>query len=225
LHEIIAYHRKKSSYVTIALAKVSDVSAFGVVSLASDGRIIEFFEKPGSGETLDGPINAGLYVFSAQFLSEIPARRRVSIEREVFPRVISSGKGAFGYLHSGYWLDVGNIDNYLRANFDLIDGRLNTQIPDIRVERKCGGLCTIGKDVSIMPGVEICGHAVIGDGCVIGEETLIEDSVFLPGAKIGSRCRIFRSVVGRRTELGDNCIVTHAALADTSRIKPFSKLG
>ena len=54
-----------------------------------------------------------------------PAGTVSSIERDVFPRLV--GKGLFGHPASGYWLDIGTPERYLKATFDLLDGNGRTE--------------------------------------------------------------------------------------------------
>ena len=49
------------------------------------------------------------------------AGTRISIERDVFPRLVDHG--LFGYEASGYWMDIGTPGRYLQATYDILDGR------------------------------------------------------------------------------------------------------
>ena len=52
-------------------------------------RVTEFIEK--TGEAVPGEINAGAYFLERSVLDLIPPGREVSIEREVFPRLVGDG--------------------------------------------------------------------------------------------------------------------------------------
>ena len=54
-------------------------------------------------------------------LDLIPAGRAVSIEREVFPRLV--GQGLYGRRLEGYWMDIGTPERYLQASWDILEGR------------------------------------------------------------------------------------------------------
>ena len=73
--------------VTLHLVRVGDPRAFGCVPTDDDGRVTAFLEK-----TQDPPtdqINAGCYVFEREIIDRIPRGREVSVEREVFPALLS----------------------------------------------------------------------------------------------------------------------------------------
>ena len=69
--------------VTLHLVEVADPSRFGVVPTDENGRVTAFLEK--TPEPVTNLINAGCYVFRREVIDQIPAGRRVSVERETFP--------------------------------------------------------------------------------------------------------------------------------------------
>ncbi len=52
--------------------------------------------------------------------------RNVSIEREVWPRLV--GNGLYGYASESYWLDIGTPARYLQGTFDIIEGNVATPV-------------------------------------------------------------------------------------------------
>ena len=82
----------RGAEATIHLIPVDDPSAFGVVELDDDGRILRFVEKPPAGTEPSNLINAGTYVFEPSVLDRIPPGRPVSIERETFPLLVAGGR-------------------------------------------------------------------------------------------------------------------------------------
>ena len=57
-------------------------------------------------------------------LDLIPPDREVSIEREVFPKLV--GNGLYGRRLEGYWIDIGTPERFLQANWDILEGRVET---------------------------------------------------------------------------------------------------
>ena len=51
-----------------------------------------------------------------QVIDLIATGRTVSIEREVFPRLV--GRGLYGHGLSGYWMDIGTPERYLQASWE-----------------------------------------------------------------------------------------------------------
>src|SRR5437868_1062689 len=115
-------HVKTDAAVTLHLVEVADPSRFGVVPTDETGRVTAFLEK--TPEPVTNRINAGCYVFRREVIDQIPAGRRVSVERETFPGLIEAGALVMGYHESAYWLDVGTPQAFVRGSCDLVLGRL-----------------------------------------------------------------------------------------------------
>lgn len=119
ISDLIRYHRKKGGVATIVLTKVGDASRFGLVSADEDGRVIAFREKP--RRPAPGLVNAGIYVFEPKVFDYIPAGKSASLEEDVFPRLVDEGQ-LYAYLHEGYWVDVGEPEDYEKVCKDFFDG-------------------------------------------------------------------------------------------------------
>jgi mannose-1-phosphate guanylyltransferase len=124
LTALVQAHSEYGARATLGLYRVEDPTDYGMVTIADSGEITEFLEKPESGDAGPADINAGVYVLERSVLELIPAGRAVSIEREVFPRMI--GAGLYGVRLDGYWLDIGTPQRYLQAGRDIVDGRVRT---------------------------------------------------------------------------------------------------
>ena len=105
------WHRQRQATASMALTRVARSDRFGRVKLDTDARVIEFVEKQqGSGAAW---INAGIYFLSQEVLRSIPDGVNVSLEREVFPRWM--GRGLYGYVSAGPFLDIGTPDDFAVA--------------------------------------------------------------------------------------------------------------
>ena len=67
-------------------------------------------------------------------LDLIPPDREVSIEREVFPKLV--GNGLYGRRLEGYWIDIGTPERFLQANWDILEGRIEASAR--RADRRRG---------------------------------------------------------------------------------------
>src|SRR5207244_7989502 len=103
----VEFHDTCGAEVTIALTRVDDPSAFGVVPTAPDGAVIAFVEKPSPGSAPSDWINAGTYVIEPPFLDRIPPRLSVSVERETFPRLLARPGRLFALKPAPCWLATG----------------------------------------------------------------------------------------------------------------------
>src|ERR1700759_2983900 len=122
----IAQHERTGAVGTLALAPVADPSAYGLVRLDADNAVREFVEKPSADQIDTNMISAGAYVLERSILEMVPADVNVSIEREVWPRLV--GQGLYGFPSDAYWLDIGTPERYLRGTFDIIEGNVETHV-------------------------------------------------------------------------------------------------
>jgi mannose-1-phosphate guanylyltransferase len=201
LTALIKQHERTGARATIALYPVDDPAGYGLVRRREDGEITEFLEKPDPEEIDTDEINAGAYLLERSVLELIPPDREVSIEREVFPRMV--GGELYGVRLEGYWLDIGTPERFLQANWDLLEGRVEAS-PGER----------IGERVEIADSATVADRAVIGDGTTIGDQAVIEESVLLDGCRVGARSRLERAVLSSRVEVAADASVEDAVLGE-----------
>lgn len=121
---LISTHRSSGADVSLHLTRVTDPRAYGLVPTDSSGRVQAFLEKPQTPEEIvTDQINAGAYVFRRSVIDAIPVGRPVSVERETFPELLSSGAHLQGMVDSTYWLDLGTPGAFVRGSADLVLGR------------------------------------------------------------------------------------------------------
>ena len=144
----IDLHRKSDAAVTLHLVEVPDPARFGCVPTDPGGRVTAFLEKTPNPVT--NRINAGCYVFRRSVIDEIPPGRVISVERETFPGLISSGALIMGYPESAYWLDVGTPEAFVQGSCDLVQGRLaSTAVPPCT---RAAGFTSAPSSTSRSPG-------------------------------------------------------------------------
>jgi mannose-1-phosphate guanylyltransferase len=235
----IAQHEATGASATLALVPVADPSAYGLVLLEDDRSVKEFLEKPGADRIESNLISAGAYVLERSILDLVPADRNVSIEREVWPRLI--GKGLYGFPSEGYWLDIGTPARYLQGTFDILEGNVRTGLakrlggdwlavdPDARVHGRVippavlergvcvaagahvGSLAVLGRDVSVGAGSTV-ERAVILDGTQIGEGASLRDCILAAGCRVGARTQISGgAVLGEGVSVGADNVITRGA--------------
>lgn len=204
LSALLRAHEERGARATIGLHPVADSSAYGLVSCDAEGRVLEFLEK--TGEAVPGEINAGAYVLERPVLDLVPAGRAVSIEREVFPRLV--GDGLCGLLLEGYWMDIGTPERYLQASWDILEGRVRTQVRPTAPGLLVGGDATIDEEAKVGPravvsggcriesGAEV-GDSVLLEGCTVGRDALVQGSILAPGAEVEPGAQLVNAVVGR----------------------------
>ena len=134
LRSLLDSHGNSGADVTLHLVRVGDPRAYGCVPTDSDGVVTAFLEK-----TQDPPsdqINAGCYVFKREVIERIPKGRALSVEREVFPGLLSDGLRVCGYVDSTYWRDMGTPDDFVRGSADLVRGIAPSPITPSRISAR-----------------------------------------------------------------------------------------
>lgn len=204
LSALVRAHEERDARATIALHPVGDSSAYGLVRRDEGGRVLEFLEK--TGEAVPGEINAGAYVLDRSVFDLIPAGQAVSIEREVFPRLV--GEGLHALLLDGYWMDIGTPERYLQASWDILEGRVETRVEPtssgmliaegatIAAEAQVGPRAVVGPGCQVEAGAEV-GESVLLDGCTVGADARVEGSILAPGVKVDPGAQLVNAVVGR----------------------------
>ena len=149
--------------------------------------MLEFLEKTGRARS-PGEINAGMYVLERSVLDLIPPGEEVSIERDVFPRLV--GDGLHGLRLDGYWMDIGTPERYLQASWDILERRVET-----RVEPTAPGmLVASGADVAAgaTVGPRACSVPAVASGTALRSATRCCSTAACIGEGAGSAARSSR---------------------------------
>ena len=217
---MVAFHEDRGAQATISLAKVADPSAFGLVPIDGNGKVVAFVEKPAPGAVGPSLINAGTYVLEPSVLDHIPEGQRVSIERQVFP-VLAAAGSLYGFDSADYWTDTGTPAQYIDAQLDLLSGRRpGPAAPGARAvadgvwtagEADFGasvqGVAFVGDGAWVAPDASVQ-NSVVGAGCRVHPGARVLDSVLLAGVEVGSGAMVRRSIIGRHARVGDRAEVT-----------------
>jgi len=210
LTALVAFHEERGAEGTIALHKVEDPSAFGVVPTDANGRVDAFVEKPPRHEAPTDLINAGTYVLEPAALGRIATDRRVSIEREVFPAMVADGV-LYAMAGDTYWIDTGTPALYVQAQLDLLDGLRGEPVGGVHAEASVD----VTADVS---------RAVVGPGAVVGDGAVVHESVVMAGARIGAGARVERSVVAFGATVGEGAELDDCVIGDGEDVPPGTPL-
>lgn len=202
-------HEQTGALATIALTAVEDTSSYGVVPTAPDGQVEAFLEKqPGPAPT--NRINAGCYLLEREVAERIPSGAAASMERDVFPGLCMNG--LYGFHSEGYWMDIGTPERYLDATWDLLSGRIASDLPP---RDESGSLVADG---SVVDGARIGPQAVVGAGCVVGAGSVLDRAVLHDGVTVGAECVLERCIVARDTRIGDGARVEAGAVIGSGAV-------
>ena len=210
-------HIKTDAAVTLHLVEVADPSRFGVVPTDESGRVTAFLEK--TPDPVTNRINAGCYVFRREVIDQIPADRRVSVERETFPGLIEAGALVMGYHESAYWLDVGTPQTFVRGSCDLVLGRL----PAPAVPGPPGPSLVLA-DASVAASASVSGGTVVGVGASVGAGATVFGSVLFDSATVGDGAVVRGSIVGRGAVVAPGAVLDDAVIGDSAVIGSGNEL-
>ncbi len=214
LEGLVATHKAKGGIGTLALWEVAQPEAYGIVDIDEDGRVQRFLEKPAADEVFSHWINAGAYVFEEALLDRIPEGRPVSLEREIFPVVLS--EGVYGLPFQGYWSDAGTLGQYLDATRILLDRQTGSEeaaeipsevIPPVAIDPSAhvtGG--SVGPYVAIGADSRVTeahlSRSVLLERAVVEEGAAVVDSLIGAGATIERDALVRECIVGDGASVG-----------------------
>ena len=138
LNRLISFHNEKKCLATVALAVINNVGESSLVSLQKSGKIQSFQEKTKSGK--GGLVNAGYYFFSPKIFRHIPIGKRLSLEKIIFPKLVSSGL-IYGFPMDASFLDIGRPETYEKVKIYFQKRKtvvVETKVP-VRVSFAGGG--------------------------------------------------------------------------------------
>ncbi|KAL9241075.1 hypothetical protein vseg_015227 [Gypsophila vaccaria] len=211
----IQAHRETDADITVAALPMDEkrATAFGLMKIDEEGRIIEFAEKP-KGEQLkamkvDTTIlgldderakempyiaSMGIYVISKDVMLSLlrdtfPGAN--DFGSEVIPGATAKGLRVQAYLYDGYWEDIGTIEAFYNANL----GITKKPVPDFSFYDRSSPIYTQPRYLppSKMLDADIT-DSVIGEGCVI------------------KNCKIHHSVIGLRSCISEGAIIEDTLL-------------
>lgn len=216
LGEIVAFHQRVGAAVTITLCRVTTPLEYGVIIVDDSGHIERFLEKPSWGEVISDTVNTGIYVLAPEVLDEIESGVPFDFSKDLFPRLMQRGAPLYGFIATGYWCDIGDIAEYMRATGDLLSGKVNLG----ETGRHIGGGIFVEDDVEIAPDAQLFGPIFLGEGTRIKGSVVIHGpSVVRPFTIIDNRAHVDRSIIWRNTYVGEGVELRGAIIGRNCTLK------
>lgn len=110
---LLKYHREHKAKLTVALRQYEMQVPYGVVE-ARDGVVSELREKP----RITFLVNAGIYLLEPSVLQYIPESGRYDMT-DLINRLLQQGETVVGFPVMEYWLDIGRLDDFQKAQEDV----------------------------------------------------------------------------------------------------------
>jgi glucose-1-phosphate adenylyltransferase len=248
VRQMVAFHEAAGADVTVAAVPVSieRASGFGVICADAGDRITGFQEKPDSPMPMPGDprrayASMGNYLFRPEVLRaalrDVARRDEHDFGRHVLPRLIGNHRvyaydfprnavpGVKAYEEPGYWRDVGTVEAYVAAHWDLLGPQprfcLDNPAWPIysgNAPRCVKALTGSGVFESILgPGASFHGasvhRSVLQRGARVEPGATVEHSIIMEGARVLRGVRLQRAIVGSGNVVGPTARIgdkTHA---------------
>jgi NDP-sugar pyrophosphorylase family protein len=115
INEFFAFHHQQGGICTIAMHKRQLHIELGVIEQDDDDyQITGYIEKP----TLDYKVSMGMYIFEPRVLDYIPKNKYMDFPDLVL-KLLAAGEKVIGYPFDGYWMDLGNPEDFAQAQRDF----------------------------------------------------------------------------------------------------------
>ncbi len=173
----------------IFLARVPEPERFGVAVLEGD-RVVRLVEKP--REHLSDLALVGVYLFDDSILEACetlePSWRGEYEITEAIQWLIDQGRTVRAEMVGGWWKDTGRPEDLLDAN------RMMLSTLEARVAGEVDPSSRIEGAVVVEPGAKVIRSEIRGPA-IVGEGTIVEDSVVGPDVSLSSGCTVKGSTV------------------------------
>ncbi|HAF61775.1 MAG TPA: nucleoside-diphosphate-sugar pyrophosphorylase [Anaerolineaceae bacterium] len=114
INDLFEFHRQKGGICTIAMHERQVKVELGVIETDNNHQIKGYIEKP----TFDFRVSMGMYVFEPEVLNYIPEGQYLDFP-DLIHKLLAAGEKVIGYPFDGYWMDLGNPEDYAQANRDF----------------------------------------------------------------------------------------------------------
>lgn len=223
--EMIDFHSMKGADVTVGAVRVpiEEAHRFGIVTVDSNSRIVDFVEKPRhpSGNL----VSMGIYIFNKKVLMERLMQDAASPEsphdfgHAVIPRMITTDR-AFAFEFTGYWRDIGTPKAYYEANMELLLPR-----PSLSLS---GTWPVLGKlpnspQLENGPHGSLVENSLISSGCSI--KGRVVNSILSPGVKVEEKAEVINSIIMADCSVDYHSFVSESILDEDVSVDKFCYLG
>ena len=111
-------HVRRGSLFTIAASSRTHIVDYGVLHAGPQSQLVGFEEKP----TFDYLVSMGIYMVNRAVLDHVPAGEKYGFDN-LMHDMLASKEAVHLERHDGYWLDIGRVDDYVRAIEEFEDRR------------------------------------------------------------------------------------------------------
>lgn len=244
--ELIAFHLEKGAEVTVAAVEIETglSQEFGVITVDSDCRIVEFEEKPARPKTVPSKpdkilASMGIYVFNTdvmvrKLIEDAKKNTAHDFGKNVMPAMVATNR-IFAYNfkdekgEAGYWRDVGTIEAYFESNMDLVSvtpllNLYESEWPIHTYHDPSPPARTVFDKHSDKGRRGAVLESIISGGCIIkGAE--VRRSLLSPNVRIDSAAQVEDSILLEGVQIGEGARIRKSIIDKESRIPPGMRIG
>lgn len=222
MQAFLNFHRERQAKVSLCLTRVRDPGEFGIVITDDEGCVQRFLEKPGPSEVFSDTVNTGIYLIEPEVLEAIPKKQPYDFSGDLFPALLDQGIPIYGYVATGYWSDIGTLDQLRQAHWDLLDGKVGLPIEGNLIQEGVW----VGEGVDIHPDAEISAPCWFGDNVRIGRGARIGPyTVLASNVEVERHAMVHRSIVRRNSFIGEASDLRNAMIARRTIIEAQCEIG
>lgn len=244
---MLEFHKEKDADMVVAAVEVprERASAFGIIAVDAENRVIGFQEKPAEPAAVPGRpdvslVSMGLYSFKPSCLRQVLEEDAASgetthdIGRDIVGRMMEKCRVyAFPFIDenkkdSKYWRDVGTVDAYWNANMDLVSVDPEFNLYD-------GGWPIHTMQVNAPPPKFVFSQLEPGGRLGVGLDSLVsagsiligraERCVLSPFVRVRSYAQVSDSILFHGVDVGRHCRVRRAIIDKDVKLPEGTVIG
>jgi glucose-1-phosphate adenylyltransferase len=263
VRQMLEYHQDRNAECTVAAIPVpiEQASNFGIIEADAEGRMIGFVEKPAADQVRPMPRNPkrclasmGNYIFSSDALVKELVRDAASNDSahdfgsSIIAQMYERAKVCvYDFTNNvvpgqsekerAYWRDVGTIDSYFHANFDLIQVEpvfnlyndrwpvYTAQLPyppakfvfsDRNQNRVGNATDSLVSEGCIISGGQVH-KSILSPRARVNSFAWVEESILFENVIVGRGCRIRRAIIDKNVDVPANTTIGYDLEQDRRR--------
>ena len=222
----VAAHRGAGAMATMVLAPYPRGATYGAVEVDPSFNVRRI---AGRGAPIEPGLAkmhfTGVHVLESEALTRLPSEGESDINRTAYVRLIHEGAKVQGFLQNGYWGDLGAPRSLLRANLDVLDGKVALQrfrplADPFAGTRELAPGVHAHPQATVDPSASLAGPALIHAGAVVGPRAQIgPEAVLGTGVRVDAGGSVVRAVCWDGTHVASGERVQDAIAAPGVRME------
>ena len=257
IQELIKYHSQGSYAATVLTAQFQDPTGYGRIVRGQDGLVKRIVEQKDASEEEKQiqEVNSGMYCYNGKLLKEaLKNLTNNNVQKEYYITDVVELLNREGHKVGAYAVTDNSEISGVNSRMQLAEAEAVMRRRILRELMESGVTIIdpqqvyvdkgvkVGKDTILYPGVILKGKTEVGEGCIIGHNCRIVDSVIKNDVEIQSStivesfvddaCQIGpyaylrpNSRLGRHVKIGDFVEVKNSTIGDYSKASHLAYVG